>query len=222
MNSSEATKDSWDQVIDGTGETGSLIEADILIMYGVAFFLDMIGYFCLLLTMTVALAPVAVVIQGIVAIVGKIIFTLWIVLVRGHKPSFSPVAVIKKGYSAAKRGVRYIQSHRNKEAKKEDSKKDTSSTEQSFQPTETSHTSSTEQSFQPTETSHTGDRPADATSVEKASSGKAVEAPSGKTTSVLVKWIKRVFIPWLIESTPFIGKFMPTLVLSVYFEDKYG
>lgn len=57
---------------------------DIAIMYIVAFVLDMAGIILAAITLTIILAPIAIILQWILSLLGSLIFTLWIVFVRSQ------------------------------------------------------------------------------------------------------------------------------------------
>ncbi len=57
---------------------------DIAIMYIVAFILDMAGIILAAITLTIILAPIAIILQWILSLLGSLIFTLWIVFVRSQ------------------------------------------------------------------------------------------------------------------------------------------
>ncbi len=240
MNSSEVTEEKCEDV--GWGGSQSFISGDVFVMYGVAFLLDLIGLICFVLTLTVVLAPVAVIIQGITALMGKLIFTFWIVFFRHHRTgSVFWKSVKRAGASSVKkartayRTIRRSQAKRRATREEEQSKKDsaekTSSTdpdqaEYSYQPTEesiatTQKSSSSEKTSVAEAEYH--DQPSEYQYDDEGRSDVPVESEnSQQKDSLLWKWLKRVFLPFIIESIPILGKIMFSWVMVVYLEDKNG
>ncbi len=154
-------------------------------MYVIAFFLDLIGYFCLLLFITIILAPLALIIQGITSFLGSFILTIWILFFR-HSP-----------ISAAKKIITRKGSKNKKEQK--DSDKNIKESESS-------------------DSSKSGGASLSASASQPSFDDHRPDKMPVKTTSLLKKWIKRVLLPFLIESVPLLGKISPTWVIAVHLE----
>lgn len=165
---------------------------DIVIMYVVALILDISGIILAGMVLTVILAPIAIVLQWILSLLGTFIFTLWIVFVRSHSsgqgggdeipapeipPEKAPPKTPPPDYSA---------------------------------PTDSSSGDKIKPKPAP--------KPAKKPLFKKLRFAKK-PSPASLLTK---KWLKRVGLPWLIESIPIIGKISFTWVLSVYLEQKKG
>lgn len=74
----------------------NFLAPDVLLMFVLALILDFGGVFCLLLDLTVVLAPVGLVISIILDVIGLAFFTLWILLVRGGKITGKASSVLRK------------------------------------------------------------------------------------------------------------------------------
>jgi len=59
-----------------------IIRPDVLVMYGIALILDMAGIILFFLGLTILLAPIAIVLQWIVALIGNVLFSVWILFLR--------------------------------------------------------------------------------------------------------------------------------------------
>lgn len=60
----------------------SIVRPDVLVMYGIALILDISGIILFLISLTILLAPIAIVLQWIVALAGNVLFSVWILFLR--------------------------------------------------------------------------------------------------------------------------------------------
>ncbi len=196
-------------------EEKSVISADIIVMYGVAFFLDLLGIFCFLLTITVVLAPLGAFIQWLSSLFGKVIFTLWVLFFRGQGTRSFFKTVGRGVTSGAKKRISRWRQQRG-------SRKATSP-----EGGTSDNVSKTDDTYSPEGTSSSDDTisPEYKYASEETGKDEAVQeeiSDQKKPPSLLWKWIKRVFFPWLIETTPILGKIALSWVVTVYLEDKNG
>lgn len=170
-----------------SSESPNPISPDVLIMYVIAFFLDLIGYICLLLLITVMLAPLALIIQGITSFLGGFIFTIWIVFFR-HS---SMTTAAKKVFT--RKGSKSKDRKEGPETKKSNSSPSAKNV------------------------SEGSDLPVSAPSQPSFDEQLSNKMPV-ETTSLLKKWVKRVLLPWIVESVPILGKISPTWIIAVHSE----
>jgi len=185
-----------------------IIRPDVLVMYGIALILDMAGIILFFLGLTILLAPIAIVLQWIVALIGNVLFSVWILFLRPGQAG----SVRQSSAPSIKSQTQRIS------AKKGSSQK----ADGTPPPSSASSTPSAKGSSQKADGTPPPSSTSSTSSAKGSMSTSLATLPAKNGSTSIKKWFKQVLLIWLIESIPLIGAISCTWIVAVYLEQKKG